>query len=40
MLRRDLFDKYNPERRIQSRLFCFGSGDSDSGGGGGDNPAV
>ena len=35
MLRRDLLDKYDPERRIQSRLFCFGSGDSDSGGGGG-----
>lgn len=37
MLRRDLFDKYDPERRIQSRLFCCGSGGSDSGGGGNDD---
>mgnify|MGYP003146516634 CR=1 FL=1 len=36
MLRPDLFDRYDMERRIHERLFCFGSdsADNDSGGGG------
>ena len=35
MLRPDLFDRYDMERRIHERLFCFGSdsADEDSGGG-------
>ena len=35
MLRPDLFDRYDMERRIHERLFCFGSdsADDDSGGG-------
>ena len=35
MLRPDLFDRYDMERRIHERLFCFGSGDADEGSGGG-----
>ena len=35
MLRPDLLDRYDIERRIHERLFCFGSGDADEGSGGG-----
>ncbi len=37
MLRPDLFDRYDMERRIHERLFCFGSGDTDEGSSGSDD---
>lgn len=40
MLRRDLLGRYDIERRVHERLFCFGSGSSDEGGGGDDSPAA
>lgn len=35
MLEQKFLDRFDMERRIQSRLFCFGSGASDDDGGGG-----
>ena len=37
MLRPDLMDRYDMERRIHERLFCFGSDADDESGGGGSN---
>lgn len=37
MLRPDLLDRYDIERRIHERLFCFGSDADDESGGGGSN---
>ena len=39
MLRPDLFDRYDMERRIHERLFCFGSDSADDDSGGGSDPA-
>jgi len=39
MLRPDLFDRYDMERRIHERLFCFGSDSADNDSGGGSDPA-
>ena len=39
MLRPDLFDRYDMERRIHERLFCFGSDSADEDSGGGSDPA-
>ena len=36
MLEQKFLDRFDMERRIQSRLYCFGSGSSDSDSGGGD----
>ncbi len=40
MLEQKFLDRFDMERRIQSRLYCFGSGSSDEGGGGDDSPAA
>ena len=39
MLRPDPFDRYDMERRIHERLFCFGSDSADNDSGGGSDPA-
>ena len=36
MLEQKFLDRFDMERRIQSRLYCFGSGSSDSDSGGSD----
>lgn len=40
MLEQKFLDRFDMERRIQSRLFCFGSGATDEGEGGDDSPAA
>ena len=40
MLEQKFLDRFDMERRIQSRLYCFGSGSADEGGGGDDSPAA
>ena len=40
MLEQKFLDRFDMERRIQSRLYCFGSGATDEGEGGDDSPAA
>ena len=41
MLEQKFLDRFDMERRIQSRLYCFGSGSSDEDSGGSDvSPAA
>ena len=40
MLEQKFLDRFDMERRIQSRLYCFGSGSADEGGGGDASPAA